>query len=255
MALLAGHIAVVTGAARGIGRAIAIGFAREGARVALCDLDEAALEQTAQDIRELGGSAESFALDVTRAESCGAVAAQVAERLGQVSVLVNNAGITRRTGITGDADTVRVDWDAILAVNLNGAFNVTQAYLPALRAAKGRIVNIASIQSFVHLPVPTSIAYTASKHGILGMTRALAAELGKEGVRVNAIGPGIIETAINADTRSKRPQAWQTLIDHTPLGRPGRPEDIVGPALFLASDLSQFVTGSIVMVDGGYRVV
>jgi NAD(P)-dependent dehydrogenase (short-subunit alcohol dehydrogenase family) len=255
MPLLDGTVAVVTGAARGIGRAIALGFAREGARLALIDLEEGAAAQTAREIRELGGEAEPFGLDVGRRGDCDAVATAVAAKLGAVSVLVNNAGITRRTSITGDARTVSEDWDAILAVNLSGAFNVTHAFLPALRANRGRIVNIASIQSFVHLPVPTSIAYTASKHGVLGMTRALAAELGKEGVRVNAIGPGIIETNINADTRSKRPEAWAKLIEHTPLGRPGEPDDIVGPAVFLASDMSRFMTGSIVMVDGGYRTI
>ncbi|MEZ5658311.1 MAG: SDR family NAD(P)-dependent oxidoreductase [Burkholderiaceae bacterium] len=255
MALLDGHIALVSGAARGIGRAIATGYAKEGAHLVLTDLDEQAVQQTAAEIRELGGKADAFGLDVTQRSACDALAVELERRVGQVSVLVNNAGITRRTSITGDAGTVQEDWDAVLAVNLNGAFNLTHALLPGLRARRGRIINIASIQAFVHLPVPTSIAYTASKHGVLGMTRALAAELGKEGVRVNAIGPGIIETAINADTRSKRPEAWQKLIEHTPLGRPGRPEDIVGPAVFLASDLSEFVTGSIVMVDGGYRVV
>ena len=255
MALLDGHLALVSGAARGIGQAIAAGYAREGARVILADQDEAAVVRSAQQIRDHGGEAHAFALDVTDRAACRELADRVAADVGPLSILVNNAGITRRTPITGEAHTVEVDWDAILAVNLSGAFNLTHAFLPSLRACRGRIVNIASIQSFVHLPVPTSIAYTSSKHGILGMTKALAAELGKEGVRVNAIGPGIIETDINADTRAKRPEAWDQLIAHTPLGRSGRPEDIVGPALFLACDLSQFVTGSIVMVDGGYRTV
>lgn len=255
MALLDGHLAVVSGAGMGIGRAISLGYAREGARLVLLDHNEEAVQQTARRIREHGGQAEAFVVDVTRRDDCLTVAKRVADEIGTVSVLVNNAGIARRTGITGDPDTVRAEWDAVLAVNLNGAFNVTHAFLPALRASRGRIVNIGSIQSFVHVQVPTSVAYTTSKHAILGMTRALAAELGKEGVRVNAIGPGIIETPLNADTREKRPEAWRWFVDHTPLGRAGQPEDIVGPALFLASDLSAFVTGSIVMVDGGYRTV
>jgi NAD(P)-dependent dehydrogenase (short-subunit alcohol dehydrogenase family) len=147
------------------------------------------------------------------------------------------------------------DWDDILAVNLHGMFNVTHAFLPALRARKGRIVNIASIQAFVHVRTPNSPAYTTSKHGVLGFTRALAAELGRDGVRVNAIGPGLIETPLNAQVRANNPELVKIFLDHTPLGRAGKPEDIVGPAIFLASDMSAYVTGSIVMADGGYRAI
>jgi NAD(P)-dependent dehydrogenase (short-subunit alcohol dehydrogenase family) len=142
-----------------------------------------------------------------------------------------------------------------MAVNLNGVFNVTHAFLEQLRAGKGRIVNIGSIQSFIHVRTPNSPAYTASKHGVLGFTRALAAELGKDGVRVNAIGPGLIETPLNERVRANNPELVRIFMDHTPLGRAGKPEDIVGPAIFLASDLSAYVTGAIIMVDGGYRTI
>jgi NAD(P)-dependent dehydrogenase (short-subunit alcohol dehydrogenase family) len=255
MALLENHIAVITGAASGIGRAIALGYAREGARVLLLDINEKAAAEAAREIHDAGGKAESFALDVTRREDCIAVARQVAGRVGPVSVLVNNAGIVRRNGMLGAADAVIKDWEDIIAINLTGVFNVTHAFLEPLRAAKGRIVNIASIQSFMHLRTPSSPAYTASKHGVLGFTRALAAELGKDGVRVNAIGPGFIETPLNEKMRAANPELVKIFIDHTPLGRAGRPEDIVGPAIFLASDLSAYVTGSIVMADGGYRTI
>jgi NAD(P)-dependent dehydrogenase (short-subunit alcohol dehydrogenase family) len=255
MPLLQNHIAVVTGAASGIGRAIALGYAREGAQMVLLDVNEKAAAETAKEIRDCGGKAESFALDVTRREDCIAAAKQVAGKVGQVSILVNNAGITRRNGMTGAADAVIKDWEDIIAINLSGVFNVTHAFLEPLRAAKGRIVNIASIQSFMHLRTPTSPAYTASKHGVLGFTRALAAELGKDGVRVNAIGPGFIETPLNEKMRAANPELVKIFIDHTPLGRAGKPEDIVGPAIFLASDLSAYVTGSIVMADGGYRTI
>ena len=254
MPLLQGHIAVVTGAASGIGRAIASGFAREGARVVLLDIDEAAAK-AAQEIGDAGGRAESFALDVTNRENCFAVAKQVAEKVGHVSILVNNAGINRRNAFTADADAVLKDWQDIMAINLNGVFNVTHAFLEPLRASKGRIVNIGSVQSFVHMRTPNSPAYTTSKHGVLGFTRALAAELGRHGVRVNAIGPGLIETPLNAQVRANNPDLVKIFMDHTPLGRPGKPEDIVGPAIFLASDLSSYVTGSIVMADGGYRTI
>jgi NAD(P)-dependent dehydrogenase (short-subunit alcohol dehydrogenase family) len=255
MPLLQNHIAVVTGAGSGIGRAIASGYAREGARVVLLDVNEKAASEAAREIRDGGGKAEAFLLDVARREDCIAVAKQIADKVGQVSVLVNNAGIVGRNGMLGAAEAVIKDWEDIIAINLTGVFNVTHAFLDPLRATKGRIVNIGSIQSFVHVRTPSSPAYTASKHGVLGFTRALAAELGKDGVRVNAIGPGFIETPINEKVRASNPDVARMFIGHTPLGRAGKPEDIVGPAIFLASDLSAYVTGSIVMADGGYRAV
>jgi NAD(P)-dependent dehydrogenase (short-subunit alcohol dehydrogenase family) len=255
MPLLQGHIAVVTGSGSGIGRAIALGYAREGAQVVLLDINAKAAAEAAHEIRNCGGKAESFLLDVTRREDCIAVAQQVADKVGQVSILVNNAGINRRNGFTADPDAVLKDWQDIMAINLNGTFNVTHAFLAPLLASTGRIVNIASIQSFVHVRTPNSPAYTTSKHGVLGFTRALAAELGKQGVRVNAIGPGLIETPLNAQVRANDPALVKIFLDHTPLGRAGQPEDIVGPAIFLASDLSSYVTGSIVMADGGYRAI
>jgi NAD(P)-dependent dehydrogenase (short-subunit alcohol dehydrogenase family) len=253
--LLESHIAVVTGSGSGIGRAIALGYAREGARVVLLDINEKAAAEAAREIRDAGGNAESFALDVTGREDCIAVAKQVADKVGSVSILVNNAGIARRNGMTGAAEAVIKDWEDVIAINLTGVFNVTHAFLATLRAAKGRIVNIGSIQSFVHVRTPSSPAYTAAKHGVLGFTRALAAELGKDGVRVNAIGPGFIETPLNAAARANNPELAKTFVAHTPLGRAGTAEDIVGPAIFLASDLSSYVTGSIVMADGGYRTI
>ena len=255
MPLLANHIAVVTGAGSGIGRAIAAGYAKEGARVVALDVNETSAADTAKEIRDAGGKAESFALDVTKRDACVAMARQIADKVGQVSILVNNAGIARRNGMLGAAEAVIDDWESIISINLTGVFNVTHAFLPPLRASKGRIVNIGSIQSFVHLRTPSSPAYTASKHGVLGFTKALAAELGKDGVRVNAIGPGFIETPLNEKVRATNPDLVRIFMDHTPLGRPGKPEDIVGPAIFLASDLAAYVTGTIVMADGGYRTI
>ncbi len=253
--LLEGHIAAVTGAASGIGQAIARRYAKEGAHVVVLDANLDGAKQTAKEIMVAGGKALSLQLDVTDRDRCLAVAAEVGQAVGPVSILVNNAGINRRNAFAGDRAAVIKDWQDIMSVNLNGVFNVTHAFIDQLRATKGRIVNIGSIQSFVHVRTPNSVAYTTSKHGVLGFTRALAAELGKDGVRVNAIGPGLIETPLNAHVRANNPELVKVFVDHTPLGRPGKPEDIVGPAVFLASDLSAYVTGSIVMVDGGYRAI
>jgi NAD(P)-dependent dehydrogenase (short-subunit alcohol dehydrogenase family) len=253
--LLQNHIAVVTGAGSGIGRAIAQGFAREGAQVVALDIDGAAAEKTAGEIRAAGGKCSSYPLDVTKRDACMAMAKTVEAEIGRVSILVNNAGINRRNAFAGDPAAFFKDWQDIMAINLNGVFNVTQAFLPQLRAARGRIVNIASIQSFVHVRTPNSAAYTTSKHGVVGFTKALAAELGKDGVRVNAIGPGLIETPLNAAVRANNPDLVKIFLDHTPLGRAGKPEDIVGPAVFLASDMSAYVTGAVVMADGGYRTI
>jgi 3-oxoacyl-[acyl-carrier protein] reductase len=253
--LLEQHIAVVTGGGSGIGRAIALGYAREGAHVAVLDADADAAAATAKAITGAGGKALSLRLDVTEREKCREIAAQIGTTMGKVSILVNNAGINRRNAFTADREAVIKDWQDIMAVNLNGVFNVTHAFLEQLRATRGRIVNIGSIQSFVHVRTPNSPAYTTSKHGVLGFTRALAAELGKDGVRVNAIGPGFIETPLNEKVRATNPDLVKMFMDHTPLGRTGKPEDIVGPAIFLACDLSAYVTGSIVMADGGYRSI
>ncbi len=253
--LLNDHIAAVTGAGSGIGRAIALGFAREGARVVALDINESAASETVQQILNAGGNAQAYALDVTDRDACRVMASKVAGEVGNISILVNNAGINRRNAFTADPDAVVKDWQDIIAINLNGVFNVTHAFVEQLRATKGRIVNIGSIQSFMHVRTPNSPAYTTSKHGVLGFTRALAAELGKHGVRVNAIGPGLIETPLNAQVRANNPELVKIFLDHTPLGRAGKPEDMVGPAIFLASDLSAYVTGAILMADVGYRSI
>jgi NAD(P)-dependent dehydrogenase (short-subunit alcohol dehydrogenase family) len=249
------QVAVVTGGGRGIGRAIALGYAKAGAGVVVLDANAETAQETATAIKSAGGKAWSFQLDVRDGEACRTLAAVVAISVGQISILVNNAGINRRNAFTAEPAAVLKDWQDIMAVNLDGIFNVTHAFLKDLRQSRGRIINIGSIQSFVHVRTPNSPAYTTSKHGVLGFTRALAAELGKDGVRVNAIGPGLIETPLNAQVRANNPELVRTFLEHTPLARAGKPEDIVGPAVFLASDLSAYVTGAIIMVDGGYRAI
>jgi 3-oxoacyl-[acyl-carrier protein] reductase len=253
--LLEEQIAVVTGSGSGIGRAIALGYAKAGAHVIALDANGDATDETVKSITASGDKGYSFVLDVTERDRCRDIAALINKEVGPISILVNTAGINRRNAITSDPDLVIRDWQDIMAVNLNGVFNVTHAFLAQLRATKGQIINIASIQSFVHVRTPNSPAYTASKHGVLGFTRALAVELGKDGVRVNAIGPGFIETPLNEKVRASNPELIKIFLDHIPLGRTGKPEDIVGPAIFLASDLSRYVTGSIIMADGGYRAI
>lgn len=252
--LLEGHTAAVTGGGSGIGQGICQAYAREGARVIVLDTDPAGAKETVDLIAAAGGRASAVTLDVTDRQACRDAANEIA-KTGGISILVNNAGINRRNPITGDPAAVAKDWDDILSINLDGMFNVTHAFLAQLRATKGRVVNIGSIQSFVHVSWPNSAAYTTSKHGVLGFTRALAAELGKDGVRVNAIGPGLIETRINAEARARNPDMVANVMRHTPLNRPGKPEDIAGPAVFLASDMSAYVTGCIIMADGGFRTV
>ena len=252
--LLNGHIAAVTGGGSGIGQGICQAYAREGARIIVLDTNPDGARETIALVTQAGGEASFVKLDVTDRPACKAAAPEIAKS-GKISILVNNAGINRRNPMVGDAVAVAKDWDDILSINLDGVFNVTHAFLDQLRATRGRIVNISSIQSFVHVNWPNSAAYTTSKHGVLGFTRALAAELGKEGIRVNAIGPGMIETRINAEARAKNPDMVAKVMQHTPLGRPGKPEDIAGPAVFLASDMSAYVTGCIIMADGGFRTV
>ena len=154
--LLENHIAAVTGAGSGIGRSIAMGYAREGARVVALDVNADAASETTQQILNAGGKADSFTLDVTDREACRKVAAEVAAKAGNISILVNNAGINRRTAFTGDRDAVVKDWQDVIGINLIGVFNVTHAFVDQLCATKGRIVNIGSIQSFVHVRTPNS---------------------------------------------------------------------------------------------------
>ena len=242
--LLDGRLALITGAGSGIGEAIAYAMADAGARVIAADINGAAAERTAAGV---GREAVSFACDVTDRARCDGLAAAIRARIGAVSILVNNAGIIRR-GTVMEPGT-RADWDATLAVNLDGPYNMVTAFLDQLRDTKGSIINIGSIQSFVALP--NSAAYTTSKGGIRLLTKALALELSPLGIRVNAIGPGFTATPLNAAAREDAAY-MANFATRIPLGRIGTPEDIAGPAVFLASDMARYITGVTLPVDGGY---
>lgn len=248
--LLPGRIALVTGAAQGNGAAIATGLAAEGARVVATDIDAAGAERTAAAIRETGGEAWAFRLDVTDPEACAAVAAETGRVAGQVSILVNNAGVCPRHTI--DSPELHRAWNLALDVNLHGTLNVTLAFLPALRATKGTIINIASIASFVS--TATSVGYSTSKAAVRMLTQNLAQELAKDGVRVNAIAPGTFATAMTEATRHD-PERSERFLARIPMGRFGEPAEMVGPVVFLASAMSSYMTGATLVVDGGYLAV
>jgi NAD(P)-dependent dehydrogenase (short-subunit alcohol dehydrogenase family) len=242
--LLDGRIALITGAGSGIGEAIAHAMAEADARIVAVDIDAAAAARTAAVIR---GKAAHYVCDVADRARCDALAAAVRRDIGSVSILVNNAGIIRRGTVTDP--NARQDWDATLAVNLDGPYNMVTAFLDQLRDTKAAVINIGSIQSFVALP--NSAAYTTSKGGVRLLTKALAIELSPLGIRVNAIGPGFIATPLNARARED-PAYMANFTGRIPMGRIGTPEDIAGPAVFLASDMARYITGVTLPVDGGY---
>jgi NAD(P)-dependent dehydrogenase (short-subunit alcohol dehydrogenase family) len=243
-----GAVAIVTGAAQGNGKAIGQGLAEAGARVVLCDIQGPEVEKVAEEINSAGGKAVGFALDITDRTACTTLAAEAERHFGDpVSILVNNAGIIRRTA--PDTDSFEADWDAVLMINATGSMNMVRALLPQLKQTRGRIVNLASIMSVI--AGPGLVAYAASKGAVLQMTRALVHDLAEHGIRVNAVAPGVIETPMTVATR-ENPEAIGRFMAHTPMRRPGKPEELVGPVLFLASDESSYVTGALLPVDGGY---
>lgn len=248
--LLEGRLALVTGAGQGNGRALALGLAEAGARVIVTDLNSDTVVETAQLVRKAGGTAFSDRLDVTDPAACKAFALRIGKEVGNVDLLVNNAGIIIREG--SDSPNAERNWQLVMNVNLNGTFNVTHAFLPALKALKGTIVNIASIAAYAGQG--GSLGYSPSKGAIKMLTQSFAAELAKDGVRVNAIAPGVIETPMTAATRDN-PERLEKFMGRIPMGRVGQPHELVGPVLFLSSHMSAYVTGVTLPVDGGFLAV
>ena len=250
--LLEGRLALVTGAGSGIGRAIAVAYAREGARVVLTDLTEDRCADALAQVRAVGADdrAWAFALDVTDADACRALAESVGRDVGPVDVLVNSAGILVREGI--DSPRAHAVARQVMDVNLFGTFNAIHAWLPALRATKGCIVNIASGAAFT--AQAGCVGYSASKGAVKMLTQSMAADLAADGIRVNAVAPGVIDTPMTEATRND-PERLARFLGRIPAGRVGRPEEIAGPAVFLASAMASYVNGVTLAVDGGRQAV
>ena len=248
--LLAGRLALVTGAGRGNGAAIAHGLAEAGARVIVTDIDVDAAHATAESIVKAGGEGRGHALDVTDQQGCATLAGDIALLVGPIRILVNNAGIFLRGNML--AADGRERWARTMAVNVDGAFNVTWAFADQLKRTRGAVVNVASINSFT-APAGSGV-YPVTKGAIAQFTRALAVELAPDGVRVNAIAPGIIATAMTEVTIAD-PKRLEAFLNHVPLKRVGQPEELIGPVVFLCSDAASYVTGAILAVDGGFLAV
>ena len=245
MKLLEGKTALITGAARGIGKAIALKFAEEGANIAFTDL--AVNEETEQEIAAKGVKAKSYASNAADFAQTEEVVAQVKADFGSIDILVNNAGITK------DGLMLRMteqQWDAVIAVNLKSAFNFIHACVPVMmRQRSGSIINMASVVG-VHGNAGQA-NYAASKAGLIALAKSIAQEMGPKGIRANAIAPGFIETAMTAALSDEVREEWKKKI---PLRRGGQVEDIANTALFLASDLSSYVSGQVIQVDGGMNM-
>ena len=237
--LLENKVAVVTGAGRGIGKAIAVRLAGEGARVACCGRTLANAESTA---REVGGTA--YAVDVADAKQVGETCEKILKDFGRVDILVNNAGVTRDQLLMRMSDE---DWDAVLGTNLKGAFNFTKSLSRSmLKQRSGRIINISSIIGLTGNAGQSN--YAASKAGLIGFTKSVARELASRGITANAVAPGFIVTDM---TQALSAEMQEQLKQRIALGRLGTAEDVANVVLFLASDLAGYVTGQVVTVDGG----
>jgi 3-oxoacyl-[acyl-carrier protein] reductase len=243
-AKLAGQVAIVTGASQGLGRAIAIALAANEARVACIARNGAKLEETAQTIRDFGGSAEIWQADVASRDPVEEVIDKISTKWERIDILVNNAGITRDTLLPRMSDD---EWDDVINTNLRGAFLMTRAVSRLmLRARYGRIINMSSVSGLVGNAGQTN--YSASKAGLIGMTRSLSRELAGRNITVNAVAPGFIEsemTAVLGDSIVDK------VKERIPCKRLGRPEDVAAAVLFLASPAAAYITGQVLTVDGG----
>lgn len=240
------RVAIVTGAARGIGKAVALAFVREGAKVALVDLEGERLKTLQEEIRKKGGQALAVQCDVSKASEVEQTIEQVQRIFGRIDILVNNAGIIRR----GTIETVtEQDWDRVMEVNLKGPFNCGKAVAGIMkRQGYGKIVNVSSIAAKMG-DITSAPGYGPSKAGLDALTKTLARQLAPYGVNVNGVAPHAIETEMSAEWS---PEKRKAIVDAIPLKRLGKPEEVAEAVLFLASDSAAFITGEIIDVNGGF---
>jgi len=244
MSQLSNQIAVVTGAGRGIGRAIALAFAAEGADIACVSRTAENSEKVAQEVRALGRKAWAHAVDVSSGEAVAKVAEQILQEAGRVDILVNNAGITRDGLLMRMSEA---DWDAVLDTNLKGAFLFTRAFTRSfLKQRSGRIINITSVVGIMGNAGQCN--YAASKAALVGLTKSVARELASRGITSNAVAPGFVDTDMTA---SLTEQLRADVLKNIPLAQFGKPDDIAAAAVFLASPAARYVTGQVLAVDGG----
>ncbi len=242
-----GRVAWVTGAASGIGRATALRFAAEGARVAVSDIAAEGSDETVALIAGSGGEAAAIGCDVTDLESCTAAVAAIDERWGRLDAVFANAGVV---GAGFVEHSTEEDFAQVLDINLNGVFRTTKAAIPLMRrTGPGAIVITSSVEGLVgNAMLP---AYSTSKTAVIGLCRSLAAELGPAGIRATCVHPGYIETPMTEPVAAMMPQFKQDWVDKTPMGRAGTPDDVAGAVVFLCSDDAAYITGTGITIDGG----
>ncbi|TWI29963.1 SDR family NAD(P)-dependent oxidoreductase [Paracoccus sulfuroxidans] len=245
--LLKDRLVLVTGAGRGLGAAIARGMAEAGAAVILADLNAEGITAEAEALRAEGHDARAEVLDVTDRAATAALAARILAHDGGLDVLVNNAGVAGRASF--DDPAVTEVWDRVIGVNLEGTFNTSQAFVPALIARKGNVVHLSSVAGFV--AGGSTAGYVVSKGAVRSLTQVMARDLAPHGVRVNAVAPGIMMSEM-AVAQLNRPGGADWFMNRVMLGRIGETREIVDPVLFLASDMASFITGTVLPVDGGF---
>ena len=244
---LSGKVAVVTGASRGLGRAIAVSLAAEGVRVALVARDAAKLEEAAKAVHSAGGEAVVFTADLTREDQVARLERDVSAHFGKIQILVNNAGVNLRKPLV---DFTLAEWRGVMDGNHTSAFLMCRAFVPHMRGTGyGRIINLSSIMG--HVSLPERAAYSSSKAALLGLTRALALELAPDGITVVAISPGPCSTEMNTPILDD-PEWNASFLAKIPVHKWGRPEDIGALATFICSEAAAFITGTDILIDGGW---